>query len=311
MGGMSFPSPPVEGRHVPVLAAEVVRLSSADPGQIVVDATVGAGGHASLLLERIAPGGRLIALDRDAAMLGLARRRLDAVASGAEVVLVQANFDRLREVLDEQQVDAADVVLADLGVCSDQLDDPARGFSFQQSAPLDMRLDTASGEPARALLGRLSERDLADIFWRYGEERFSRRIARKVVETRRRSPLKTTDQLADLVRGCLPRPRGRRQPIDPATRVFQALRIAVNEELGSLERFLAALPECVRPGGRAAVISFHSLEDRQVKQAFRDRSRWEVLTRKPVQAGDDEVARNPRARSAKLRVARRLAPQTG
>jgi 16S rRNA (cytosine1402-N4)-methyltransferase len=147
---------------------------------------------------------------------------------------------------------------------------------------------------------------LAELFWRYGEERFSRRIARTIVKTRRRSPLETTEQLAELVRRCVPRPRGRRHGIDPATRVFQALRIAVNDELGALERFLADLPHCLKPGGRAVVISFHSLEDRRVKQAFRDRQHWENLTRKPVRPGEEELRNNPRARSAKLRAARRL-----
>jgi 16S rRNA (cytosine1402-N4)-methyltransferase len=197
-------------------------------------------------------------------------------------------------------------VLADLGVCSDQLDAAERGFSFQQPGPLDMRLDPTEGEPASELLRRLNERDLADLIYQYGEERFSRRIARKIVETRRRAPLETTEQLAQLVRSCIPRPRGKRHHlIDPATRVFQALRIAVNDELGALDRLLAALPGCVKPGGRAVLISFHSLEDRRVKQAFRDRAAWEVLTPKPVQASEEEVRTNPRARSAKLRAARR------
>src|SRR5205085_1191212 len=191
------------------------------------------------------------------------------------------------------------------GVCSDQIDVAERGLSFQQEGPLDMRLDPTQGEPASALVRRLGERELADVFWNYGEERFSRRIARKIIETRRRTPLETTGQLAGLVRSCVPRPRGQRHPIDPATRVFQALRIAVNDELGALERFLAALPGCLKPGGRAVVISFHSLEDRRVKHAFRDRQHWEVLTSKPVQPGEEEVRNNPRSRSAKLRAARR------
>ena len=186
------------------------------------------------------------------------------------------------------------------------IDCAERGFSFQQDGPLDMRLDPSQAEPASTLIKRLSERELADVFWNYGEERYSRRIARKIVETRRRAPLETTAQLADLVRSCVPRPRGQRRPIDPATRVFQALRIAVNDELGTLERFLAALPKCLKPGGRAVVISFHSLEDRRVKQAFRDRSVWQALTPKPVQAGAEELRDNPRARSAKLRAARLL-----
>jgi 16S rRNA (cytosine1402-N4)-methyltransferase len=296
-------------RHVPVMPAEVLDALAPAAGQTVVDATVGAGGHALLLAERLGPGGRLIGLDQDPAMLDLARPRLEALPSAAPVTLMQANFDRLREVLDELGIAAVDGVLADLGICSDQLDAPDRGFSFQEDGPLDMRLDVQTGEPASALLRRLSERNLADLFWQYGEERFSRRIARKIVATRRREPLETTGQLARLVRSCVPRPRGRRPGIDPATRVFQALRIAVNDELGALDRLLAALPECVRPGGRAAVISFHSLEDRRVKQAFRDRERWQALTPKPVQAGEDELRRNPRARSAKLRAARKKAGQ--
>jgi 16S rRNA (cytosine1402-N4)-methyltransferase len=291
-------------RHVPVLPAEVLETLAPAPGQVLVDATVGGGGHARLLAERVAPTGRVIGLDRDATMLDLARPRLE----GLPVTLVQANFDRLRTVLDDLGLDAVDGVLADLGVCSDQLDAAERGFSFTQEGPLDMRLDSTQGEPASALLKRLNERDLADLIYEYGEERFSRRIARKIVEVRKREPLETTEQLAELVRRCVPRPRkvNRRRPaIDPATRVFQALRIAVNDELGALDRLLAALPGCVRPGGRVVVISFHSLEDRRVKQAFRDRSVWEALTRKPVQAGEEEVRQNPRARSAKLRAARR------
>jgi 16S rRNA (cytosine1402-N4)-methyltransferase len=293
-------------RHVPVLLVEVLSLLDPAPGQVFVDATVGAGGHAQLLAERLMPGGRLIALDRDAAMLELARPRLADLSA----TLVQAPFSQLRQVLDEQGIAAVDGVLADAGVCSDQLDDPQRGLSFTQPGPLDMRLDPSSGEPASVLLRQLGERDLADLFWRYGEERFSRRIARRIAEARRHAPLETTDELAELVRRCVPRPKHsskrRRPPIDPATRVFQALRIAVNDELGELESLLRILPACVRPGGRVAVISFHSLEDRLVKTAFRDRSLWEALTRKPVQAGEEEVRSNPRARSAKLRAAVRL-----
>jgi 16S rRNA (cytosine1402-N4)-methyltransferase len=301
---MNVPQPAGGPRHVPVLPAEVLEALSPQSGQVLVDATVGAGGHARLLAERLGPAGRLIGLDRDPAMLELARPRLE----GLPVTLVPANFDRLRTVLDELGVALVDGVLADLGVCSDQLDAAQRGLSFAQAGPLDMRLD-AEGETAAELLHRLNERDLADLIYEYGEERFSRRIARRIVEERRRTPLETTEQLAELVRRCVPRPprqKGRRRPpIDPATRVFQALRIAVNDELGALDRLLAALPRCVRPGGRAAVISFHSLEDRRVKQAFRDKGVWEALTKKPVQAGEEEERNNPRARSAKLRTALR------
>src|SRR5262249_13259127 len=169
------------------------------------------------------------------------------------VTLVQAGFDGLRQVLDDLRIDAVDGVLADLGISSDQLDAPERGFSFQQEGPLDMRMDPTTGEPASSLLRRLSERELADVFFHYGEERFSRRLARKLVEVRRRTPPQTTQELAELVRRCVPRPR-HRGAIDPATRVFQALRIAVNDELGALDRLLAALPGCVRPGGRVALI---------------------------------------------------------
>jgi 16S rRNA (cytosine1402-N4)-methyltransferase len=310
-------------RHLAVLPAEVLAALDPQPGEVFVDATVGAGGHTRLLAGRVGLGGRVIGLDRDQAMLDLAGPRLE----GLPLTLVRANFDRLRAVLDDLGLAGVDGVLADLGVCSDQLDRAERGFSFGQAGPLDMRMDPMRGEPAGALLRRLGERELADLFWQYGEERHSRKIARAVVEVRKRTPLETTEQLADLVRRCLPRPpRGdrRRPPIDPATRVFQALRIAVNDELGSLERFLGALPGCVRPGGRVAVISFHSLEDRRVKQAFRGPPDdptsayghkapplWEVLTRKPVEAGDDEVRRNPRARSARLRAARRTDPGQG
>jgi 16S rRNA (cytosine1402-N4)-methyltransferase len=294
-GAPASPGP----RHVPVLPAEVLEHLDPQPGQTVVDCTVGAGGHARLIAERLGPAGRLVGLDQDPAMLELARPRLE----GLPATLVHGNFDQLPEVLHNLGIAAVDGVLADLGFSSAQLETPERGFSFQTPGPLDMRMDPTAGEPARVLLRQLSEPDLADVFWRFGEERFSRRIARKIVEVRRRQPIETTDQLADLVRRCVPRPRGRRHLIDPATLVFQALRIAVNDELGALDRLLASLPRCVRAGGRAVLISFHSLEDRLVKRAFQDKEHWQVRTRKPVQASEEEVRNNPRARSAKLRAA--------
>ncbi len=292
-----------EMHHVPVLPAEVLDALAPQPGHTIVDATLGAGGHARRIVERLRPDGRLIGIDRDPAMLARAWPALEAAAGQVALTRVHAGFEELRAILDQLGIAAVDGVLADLGFCSDQVDDPQRGLSFQREGPLDMRLNPNEGEPASALLRRLSERELADVLWRYGEERFSRRIARRIVETRRRQPLETTSELAELVRRCVPRPRGKRPAIDPATRTFQALRIAVNDELGALEQLLAALPECVQPGGRAVFISFHSLEDRLVKQAFRDRARWAVLTRKPVQATEEEVRNNPRARSAKLRAA--------
>lgn len=287
--------------HVAVMPVQVLELLAPGPGEVFVDATVGAGGHTRLLAETVGPTGRVLGLDQDETLLRQAQQRL----SGLPVTLLHGNFDHLHEALAESHVEAVDGVLADLGVCSDQLDDAERGFSFQKAGPLDMRLDPSGGEPASALLRRLGERELADLFWKYGEERYSRRIARRIVESRRSEPVTTTLQLAELVRRSVPRPRGPRPTIDPATRVFQALRIAVNDELGALDRLLDQLPGCVKSGGRVAILSFHSLEDRQVKQAFRDSNTWDVLTRKPVTATEDEVQRNPRARSAKLRAARR------
>jgi 16S rRNA (cytosine1402-N4)-methyltransferase len=278
-----------------VLSAEVARLLDPQPGETWVDCTTGAGGHTRLLTERVGPIGRVVGLDQDEAMLALARPRLD----GLPVTLVRANFDQLPEVLGHLGLDRVDGVLADLGVSSDQLDDPARGLSFREDGPLDMRLDPTAGTTAADLVNTLSEKALADVFYEHGEERKSRWVAKRIVERRKEKPFERTGELAELVRRCVPRSGG----IDPATRVFQALRIAVNDELGSLDRLLAALPVVVRPGGRAGVISFHSLEDRRVKQAFRNAAVWDPVTKKPVEAGDEETAQNPRARSAKLRVA--------
>jgi 16S rRNA (cytosine1402-N4)-methyltransferase len=286
--------------HIPVLPAEVLHRLNPQPGQIVVDCTVGGGGHTRLIAEQVGPGGRVIGLDQDPAMLELARPRL----AGMPVTLVHAAFDDLPDVLRDLGVPAVDGVLADLGVCSDQLDNPARGLTFQTDGPLDMRLDPTRGEPASALVNRLSEHDLADLIYQFGEERFSRRIARRIVEARRETRIETTGRLAEIVRRSVPRMKGR-PGIDPATRTFQALRIAVNDELGALDRLLERLPSMLAPDGRAVLISFHSLEDRRVKQAFRQKDVWTVLTKKPLTAADDEVRANPRARSAKLRAAKR------
>jgi 16S rRNA (cytosine1402-N4)-methyltransferase len=286
--------------HVSVLPSEVVTGLDPHVGQQFIDCTVGLGGHTRLLAERVGPQGLVIGLDQDPGMLELARGNL----ADLPVRLFHGNFENVSDVLQELHIPRVDGVLADLGFCSDQVANPARGFSFQHDGPLDMRLDPTSGEPASALVRRLPERELADVIYRYGEERLSRRIAKVIVETRRTSPIETTFQLADLVRRCVPRSKG--SHIDPATRSFQALRIAVNDELGALERLLTVLPSIVKPGGRAAIISFHSLEDRMVKQAFRMAETWEALTRKPITASDQEMADNPRSRSAKLRIARRL-----
>ena len=294
-------SDPMMVRHQPVLAAELLRLLAPATGETWVDCTTGGGGHTHLIAERVGPNGRVLALDRDPAMLELARPRL----AGLPVTLITASFDQLGDVLAANDIAAVDGVLADLGFSSDQLENAERGLSFQLDGPLDMRLNRAQGETAAQLVARLNERDLAKVIFEFGEERYSRRIARRIVESRQKEPIRTTGQLADLVRQCVPRGK-RKHAIDPATRTFQALRIAVNDELAVLEALLRQLPALVRPGGRVGVISFHSLEDRRVKQALRDKQNWQLLTRKPVQPGDEEMRTNPRSRSAKLRAAVRL-----
>ena len=283
--------------HVPVLPAETLAHLDPQHGQTWVDCTTGGGGHTALIAERVGSTGRVVGLDQDAGMLALARPRL-----GDTVTLVRANFDQLPEVLANLGLTRVDGVLADLGFCSDQLADASRGLSFRDDGPLDMRLDPTAGQTAADLVNTLSEGALADLIFEYGEERLSRRIARRVVERREAKRFETTHDLTDVVRRCVPRSGG----LDPATRTFQALRVAVNDELGALDRLLAALPAVVRPGGRVGVISFHSLEDRRVKHAFRSPEVWRAVTKKPVEATAAEAAANPRSRSAKLRVAERL-----
>jgi 16S rRNA (cytosine1402-N4)-methyltransferase len=287
--------------HLPVLATEAIELLAPQPGQVYVDGTLGGGGHTRLLAEAVGPRGRVIATDRDPAAIEAAQRNL----ANLPVRLVHASFCEIPAVLAALDTPSVHGVLLDLGLSSVQLGDPLRGFSFDSPGPLDMRFDPSAGEPAWRLLERCTERELADLIFRYGEERFSRRIAKRIVGRRRTQPIRTAAELAALVRSCVPRSRGHR--IDPATRTFQALRIAVNSELEALERALRELPDCLEAGGRFAVISFHSLEDRRVKIAFREDPRLERITRKPVRPGDEELARNPRSRSARLRVAARVA----
>lgn len=289
--------------HVPVMLDEVIEWLAPRPGMTLVDGTLGAGGHTRALAEHVADEGWVLAFDRDAAALAAAEQNL----RGLPIKLAHADYAELPRLLAELGWPGVDGVLLDLGLSSDQLDDVERGFSFDAAGSLDLRFDTTTGEPAWKLIGRLSERELADVIYRFGEERCSRRIARRITERRASAPVRTAAELARLVRSCVP--RSPRHSIDPATRTFQALRIAVNAELASLERMLKVLPNCLNPGGRAAVISFHSLEDRLVKSAFRDDSRLEALVRKPLRPSDAEVARNPRARSAKLRVAARISPE--
>jgi 16S rRNA (cytosine1402-N4)-methyltransferase len=285
--------------HIPVLFDEVLEQLNPAAGGILVDGTLGGGGHTRALAERVGEAGRIVAVDLD----GGAIERTSATLKGLPVSVANASYADIPEVLDEIGIAAVDGVLLDLGLSSDQLADGARGFSYMAEGDLDMRFDVEHGEPAWRMLARMSEEHLADVIYQYGEERFSRRIARKIVEQRKTNPVRTAAQLAELVRSCVPRSRGHN--IDPATRTFQALRIAVNGELDSLQSALKRLPNYLKPGGRLAIISFHSLEDRIVKEAFREDERLNVLTRKPIVASEEESSRNPRARSAKLRVAER------
>jgi len=285
--------------HIPVLADEVVQWLRPESDQILLDGTLGAGGHSRLLADRVGTGGRVIALDRDPEAVAGARVRL----AGLPVQPVHADFRDIASVLGDLNVRELHGMVLDLGLSSDQLADRERGFSFDADGPLDLRFDPTVGEPAWRLIDRLDARRLADLVFQLGEERFSRRIARRIVETRRNAPIRTAAQLAAIVRRCVP--RAKKHSIDPATRTFQALRIAVNDELGALETVLEQAPNFLAPTARLAVISFHSLEDRRVKHAFRGDPRYMVLTKKPIRPIQAEIQRNPRSRSAKLRVAER------
>jgi 16S rRNA (cytosine1402-N4)-methyltransferase len=302
-------------QHLPVLLQEVVAALDPRPGSCYIDGTVGGGGHALALLEASAPDGTLLGIDADPA--ALAATRLRFVAAGVDLrrfTLHHAAFRDLGQVARHYGVVAVDGILLDLGVSSHQFDTASRGFSFAHDGPLDMRLDPTGGTAAD-LVNQLDERDLADLIYQYGEERASRRIAHQIVVRRRQEPFTRTADLADLVARTLGRPG--RERIHPATRTFQALRIAVNAELDQLEEVLPQAVELLREGGRIAVISFHSLEDRIVKSFFRAESgyggsanprppRLRILTKKPLEATAEELTRNPRARSAKLRVAERI-----
>lgn len=289
--------------HEPVLLGEVVEWLRPAPGRVFVDATVGPGGAAEALLEWLLPGGHLLGIDADAEVLELARERLSRFLG--HFTLVHANFRHLAQLVARHLGRPADGAFMDLGVSSFQLDEARRGFSFLRDGPLDLRLDPTRGETAAELVARSSARDLERILREYGEERYARRIARAMAT--RRDTLRTTRDLAELIEAVVPR----REPrLHPATRTFQALRIAVNDELGALQEALDSLSAWLAPGGRVAVIAFHSLEDRIVKQAFRAQAAAglvTVLTRKPVRPSEEEVAANPRSRSARLRVAERRA----
>jgi 16S rRNA (cytosine1402-N4)-methyltransferase len=285
----------VQDGHASVLLAESLELLTVRPGGVYVDGTVGLGGHAAAILERSGPDGRLLGLDRDAEALERAGERLRPFAD--RVRLEHADYRDIPRLLGRER---ADGILLDLGTSSFQLDTAERGFSFRSEGPLDMRMDRSGGETAADVVNRAREADLADILYRFGEERASRRIARAIVAARRQARIRTTTELAAIVR----RAAGRGRPgLDPATRTFQALRIHVNRELEGLGAALAAIAECLAPRGRMAVIAFHSLEDREVKHTFRElgTKAFLVLTRRPIRPGPQEVSANPRSRSARLR----------
>lgn len=305
--------------HLPVLLDEVVRCLVTAPGGIWVDGTLGGGGHAEAILEAAGPTARLVGFDKDPAAIARVTERLKRY--GDRVILRHSDFSRMDEVLGELGIGGVDGMLLDLGVSSFQLDEAGRGFSFRSDAPLDMRMDTSSPLTADDLVNDLDEAGLDRIIRDFGEERFHRKVAKAIVDARSALPIRTTGQLAGIVRGVV---RKGADGIDPATRTFQALRIAVNGELESLEKGLEAGFKALRPGGRLAVISFHSLEDRIVKRFMRERARGcrcpkslpkcvcggkpeiKEIIRKPLFASDEEVRRNPRARSARLRVAEKL-----
>ncbi|MDD2320030.1 MAG: 16S rRNA (cytosine(1402)-N(4))-methyltransferase RsmH [Geobacteraceae bacterium] len=310
-----------EFRHISVLYEEVLHYLAPHPGGIYVDGTLGGAGHARGVLEASCPDGMLLGFDRDQEALAVAAARL--APYGSRVRLFHENFCRLPDVLAREGIESIDGLVLDVGVSSHQLDKAERGFSFQQDAPLDMRMDGSSGKTAADLVNTLPEQELERIIRDYGEERWARRIAAFIVAARTAEPITTTLRLADLVKGAIPRARWEAR-LHPATRTFQAIRIAVNEELESLERGLIAGVEALKSGGRIVVISFHSLEDRIVKNVFNELARGCVcpksiprcicgklpvvrkLTGKPVIAGQDEIAANPRSRSAKLRAAEKL-----
>ncbi len=307
--------------HVPVLAGEVVRWLDPQPGHIVVDATAGGGGHSLLLGQKIAPDGVLVAIDQDPAALVATQAKLHDLSP--TIIPIQGNFRRIAELLDTHAIPGANGILLDLGVSSHQLDAGYRGFSFRQDAPLDMRMDPSGDVSARHLLAQADESEISRILLEWGEERWAVRIARFIVEAREKRPIETTGDLVEVVKAAVPRKAWPRD-IHPATRTFQALRIAVNDELGALEEGLEGAISKLLPAGRLAVIAYHSLEDRIVKRTFLRlsgrcqcppdrpacecgaRREVEVVTRKPVTPGDEEIRENPRSRSAKMRVAERV-----
>jgi len=293
-------------QHIPVLLEETIEGLDLAPGKVVVDGTLGGGGHAVAIARKVGSSGLVIGTDRDSSALERLDRRIAELGEPLNLKTYFANYCDFDDALERAGVERVDGFLLDLGLSSDQLADRSRGFSFDSDGELDLRYDTTEGEPAYKLLNRWKEEKIADVIFKYGEDRLSRRIARAVVERRRQEPIRYARELAEICRRCDPTPPWSKKRIDPATRTFQALRIVVNDELGSLETFLKKFTESLKVGGRVAIISFHSLEDRIVKNAFRDSEGLRILTKKPIVATDEEVERNPRARSAKLRIAERI-----
>jgi 16S rRNA (cytosine1402-N4)-methyltransferase len=294
-------------RHVPVLLQDAIELLNVRAGSVIADCTLGLAGHAAEIVRRLGPQGRLIGFDRDPEALELAKVRLDQVAAelGSQAPQMTLIGEAFSSIGDHVQPESLDGILADFGVSSLQLDEARRGFSFMADGPLDMRQDTRSGLTAGQVVNEANERELADLIYEYGDERRSRRIARAIVRGR---PITTTGQLSRIVASAAPSMKQDR--IHPATRTFQALRIYVNRELDEIRALLEAAPRLLKPSGRLVVISFHSLEDRIAKDILREYAHqgiFEVLTKKPVTAGEEELDRNPRSRSAKLRAAERTA----
>jgi 16S rRNA (cytosine1402-N4)-methyltransferase len=289
--------------HIPVLQAEVLEWLQPRPGGLYVDGTLGLGGHALAVLEKSSPTGRLIGFEWDEDAAGKAADRLAAYSERAQIV--RASYADLLPELGRLEVKGIDGLVADLGVSSMQLDQADRGFSFRTESALDMRMDRRSPVTAASLVARLSEEQLADVFYHYGEEWQARRIARFLVQARQEQPVDTTARLAAIVAEAIPR-KYHPQKVHVATKVFQALRIAVNGELDNLTGLLAAAPEVLNTGARICIITFHSLEDRIVKQVFQQNAAYKVLCKRPIAPSPEEIERNPRARSAKLRVAERV-----
>ena len=296
--------------HIPVLLDQVLAALEPRAGQTLVDCTLGLGGHASELLRRIQPGGRLIAMDFDASNIERARPKLTETGGG--FVIHQSNFAGIENVVSSEGIERVDGILADLGIASPQIDDPQRGFSYRQPGPLDMRMDASRGQPASALINRMGEREIADALLQLGDETDAPKIARLIIQRRAIAPILTTQDLTAIV--CEARDftlrRAAGAKLHPAARTFQALRILVNRELANLQRLLDVAPQLLKPGGRIAIISFHSGEDRLVKQSLRDCRRggiYSAVSDEPEIASADEQSRNPRSRSAKLRWAIRSA----